>query len=175
MSTIISHDMGLGLPSINIHAPSCNTFIVGTDIKNHLIQIDGEAKKPFIKSVRFVDCVIIAENLRAFESCYFDKSCTMKVKNMPIVNGCQSINCNFVIRNVKWAKVSKEVEIEITSTSFIESPRCKVGDRFVGVISDKKDWLVGCPYVTLSDIDAKKIGMIPGTAIGVGYHCRLIS
>lgn len=68
----------------------------------------------------------------------------------------------------------KKVEIEITGTSFCENAKCKVGDRFIGVISDTKDWLVGCPYVTPTDEDAKKIGMMPGTSIGVGYHCKVV-
>jgi hypothetical protein len=98
MSTIISHNMKMGIPSITIYAPEARTLIVNTDINKHLIQIDGHAEKPFIHGVKFVDCVIVAENLRAFDSCYFDDSCTMTVKKMPIVNGYESINNNYVTK-----------------------------------------------------------------------------
>jgi hypothetical protein len=96
MSTIISYSIELGMPSILIHAPDSRTVISATDIEKHLIQIDGDAEKPFILGVRFFGCVIVAENFRAFDSCYFD-SCTMNVKNMPVVNET-SINHNRVTK-----------------------------------------------------------------------------
>ena len=96
MSTILTYNIKMGLPSILIHAPYAKTVIVNTDIVKHLIQIDGRAEKPFITGVRFSDCVIIAEDLRAFYSCYFHESCTMTVKNMPIVCENISINNNYV-------------------------------------------------------------------------------
>jgi len=89
MSTIITHSMALGIPSILIDAPYSRTIITGTDITGHLVQIDGNAKSPFILGVRFTDCTIVAENLLAFKDCYFDQSCTMKVKACdPIYNNC---------------------------------------------------------------------------------------
>ena len=95
MSTIISHNMALGIPSITIYAPDARTIISGTDIIKHLIEVDGEAKTTFIHSVRFIGCVIIADNLRAFSECYFDESCLIKVKSMPSYKEV-SINNNFV-------------------------------------------------------------------------------
>ena len=109
MNTIISHNMKMGIPSITIYAPEAKTIIHSTDIAKHLIQIDGHAEKPFIHCVRFINCVIVAENLRAFDSCYFDESCTMNVKSMPIVNGGQSIGLNFIPQKIKQPKISKEV------------------------------------------------------------------
>jgi hypothetical protein len=97
MSTFISYSVSLGMPSILIHAPDSRTVISSTNIVKHLIQIDGRAENPFIHCVRFFDCVIIAENLRAFDSCYFDESCTMTVKNLPVVNKT-SINQNRVTK-----------------------------------------------------------------------------
>jgi hypothetical protein len=88
--------MALRMPSILIHAPDSRTVISATGIVKHLIQIDGSCDRPFIVGVRFTDCVIVAENLRAFDSCYFE-SCTMTIKNMPVVNE-QSINCNRVTK-----------------------------------------------------------------------------
>ena len=101
MSTIIKYSIALGMQSIIIHAPSVATAICNTDIEKHLIQIDGYAEKPFIVGVRFTNCFIVAEDLRAFDSCYFDKSCTMTVKNMPIVNSHTSINYNYVSKGIK--------------------------------------------------------------------------
>mgnify|MGYP003646708799 CR=1 FL=1 len=103
MSTIISYSEELEMPSILIHAPSARTVISNTDIVKHLIQIDGDAEKPFIFRVRFFNCIIIAENLRAFDTCYFDESCTMTVKNMPVVNEHISINCNYAPQLPKYA------------------------------------------------------------------------
>jgi hypothetical protein len=98
MSTIISYSIELGMPSILIQAPDSRTVISATVIAKHLIQIDGSCDRPFIVGVRFTDCVIIAENLRAFDSCYFHESCTMTIKNMPVVNEHTSINCNYVTK-----------------------------------------------------------------------------
>ena len=100
MSTIITHNMELGIPSILINAPEARTVITGTEITGHLIQIDGNAKSPFVIGVKFVDCTIVAENLRAFDSCYFDQTCTMKVKSMPLC-GVESINNNCIIQEEK--------------------------------------------------------------------------
>ena len=82
MSTIISHNMVMGLPSIIMDAPECRTVINATDITGHLIEVHGDAKSPFILGVRFIGCTIIAENLLAFDRCYFDDTCTIKVKNI---------------------------------------------------------------------------------------------
>jgi len=79
MSTIITHDMHAGKPSILIYAPDCRTIISDTEIKGHIIKIDGDASQPFILNVRFTDCTIITDNLLAFLSCYFDR-CEMQVK-----------------------------------------------------------------------------------------------
>lgn len=98
MSTIITHSMELGIPSILINAAESRTVITGVDMTSHLIQIYGDAKSPFVLGVRFIDCTIVAENLRAFEDCYFDQTCTMKVKNMPLC-GVESINNNCIIQH----------------------------------------------------------------------------
>lgn len=99
MSTIITHKNGM--QKIHMRAPDCTTTIINTDMRQLVIHIHGDPKdKPFIVGTRFIDCIIIADNLRAFESCYF-QSCDMRVAEMPIVNGCRSINTNFVeIQNV---------------------------------------------------------------------------
>ena len=129
MSTIISYSIELGMPSILIHAPDSRTVISATDIEKHLIQIDGHTEKPFIHCVRFFGCVIVAENFRAFDSCYFD-SCTMNVKNMPVVNG-QSINCNHVAKVTKVKKfpsLTKEVIADVKRAEEElrkESKKCK--------------------------------------------------
>ncbi|MFT5450835.1 MAG: hypothetical protein ACI9N9_000315 [Enterobacterales bacterium] len=98
MSTLITYNMAMGMPSIAIHAPTANTTINGTDIQGYLVQIYGDAKAPFIVGVRFINCTVIAENLKAFDSCYFGIDCLMKIKNMPIVKGYESINNNCVLQ-----------------------------------------------------------------------------
>lgn len=95
--------MAMGIPSILINAEDARTVITGTNITGHLIQIDGDAKSPFILGVRFIDCTIIAENMRAFDSCYFDQTCIMKVKSMPLC-GVESINNNCIIQEEKPEK-----------------------------------------------------------------------
>ena len=95
MSTIISFNLKVNKPSIDIFAPECKTVISGTDINGHIITITGDAEAPFIHAIRFHDCIIIADNLLAFSQCYFDESCIMKVENMP-VSGIESINNNAV-------------------------------------------------------------------------------
>jgi len=64
----------------------------------------------------------------------------------------------------------RRVEIVITNTSS-RLLKCKVGDRFFGLKSEKPDWLVGCYYVTVSDEDAIKIGE---KCVTEGYSCRII-
>ena len=93
MSTIISRDMGI--PSITIYAPESRTIIEDTIITKHLIKIVGHAYSPFIHRIKFIDCVIVADDLCAFNSCCFDESCTMNVKRMTVVNN-QSINDNLI-------------------------------------------------------------------------------
>ena len=100
MSTVITYNAALGMPSILIYAPDSRTVINQTDLAGYLIQVDGEAKSPFILGVRFIACTIIAENLKAFDSCYFDQTCTMKIKDMPLC-GVESIHNNCVIQNVE--------------------------------------------------------------------------
>lgn len=66
--------------------------------------------------------------------------------------------------------MTKTVEIEITN---IESRclKCKVGDKFIGQLSDKVDWLVGCHYITVSDSDAEIIGE---NIVAIGYQCEIL-
>lgn len=81
MSTIITHNVRLGVPAIHIYAPDARTNICNTDIVGHFIEITGSAENPFITCVRFINCTIVAENLRAFGSCRFE-GCTMKIKDL---------------------------------------------------------------------------------------------
>lgn len=96
MSTVITHSEKFGLPAIIINAPTCTTTIVNTNIDCHLVEIHGDPKTPFIIGVRFTNCTIVADNLRAFSQCYFDDSCTMVVDSLPRC-GVESINKNMVI------------------------------------------------------------------------------
>ena len=80
---------------MTIYAKESRTVIRDTDIFGHILQIIGEAKCPFVHGVRFINCTIIADDLRAFDSCYFDQDCNMVVKNMPLC-GIESINNNAV-------------------------------------------------------------------------------
>jgi|TARA_R110000822_G_scaffold300135_1_gene423455 hypothetical protein len=70
MSTIITHKR------ISIEATACLTSFTGMDLKDHLIEITGNAKYPFFIGVTFRDCTIIADNMLSFESCFF-KDCNM--------------------------------------------------------------------------------------------------
>ena len=97
MSTIISWDVKLGKQRMNIYAPDCRTVITGTDIVDHVIDIEGNTDKPFFIGVRFIDCHIVADNLRAFSRCCFER-CEMEVEIMPITLGGQSINSNKVVQ-----------------------------------------------------------------------------
>jgi hypothetical protein len=62
----------------------------------NVINIHGEAEKPFIISSRFTECTIIADDLSAFSACYFDQ-CKMIVKNMP--NSQLTSECAATIKN----------------------------------------------------------------------------
>jgi hypothetical protein len=88
--------MGFNMPFIDIYAPDARLMIVNTDMQGHVIKVTGDPKIPFIIGVKFSNCTIIADNLRAFDTCYFDQTCTMKVERMSLC-GVESINNNAVI------------------------------------------------------------------------------
>lgn len=123
MSTIISYNMAMGIRSISIYAPTCNTVISGTDITDYLITILGDTEMPFINAVRFAGCTIIADNMRAFNGCYFHSSCTMKVKDLPVVKG-QSINDNFIEPKQK-IKISQSVISDVKRAEKEQSNQCE--------------------------------------------------
>lgn len=84
MSTILTATQR-GTPMLLINAPHTQTFVQNADFHNWIFDITGDAEKPFIKSVRFSGCKIIADNLKAFDSCLFEDDCQMLIKNMPVV------------------------------------------------------------------------------------------
>jgi hypothetical protein len=99
MSFIITADVEAGKYKILADAKHINQVqIYATDFKGWLINITGHAEKPFIHRVRFVGCTIVAEDLSAFYECYFDDDCEMIIKNIPVVNGCESTGKNRAIK-----------------------------------------------------------------------------
>ena len=98
MSFIITTDIDKGKLKILADAKHINkTKIYDADFNDWIMNIHGSADKPFIYRARFINCTIIAEDLRAFFECFFDDSCKMLVKNMP-VSGHESINKNRVAK-----------------------------------------------------------------------------
>jgi len=97
MSTIITASGLEGRFMMMFNAPDVRTFVRDTDFDNWIFDITGEAERPFICGVRFINCKIIADNLRSFDSCYFNDDCEMLVKDMPVAN-YQSINNNRVLK-----------------------------------------------------------------------------
>jgi len=95
MSTIITASVNEGRQTMYINADDTNTVISDTDFENWVFVITGEPKIPFITGVRFINCKIVADNLRAFGYCYFDDDCNLVVGNLPHV-GCTAINDNRV-------------------------------------------------------------------------------
>ena len=100
MSTVISYSSKHKKELIKIHATESRVIIVETDITGRVIEIVGDAKSPFIIGVKFIDCTIIADDLKAFIDCHFDETCTMNVKSVPL-SGIESINNNAVFCEVE--------------------------------------------------------------------------
>jgi hypothetical protein len=99
MSIIITSCHETGRRKILINVDGCREFIHATDFEGWIIDITGDAEKPFIDSVRFMGCMIIADNMRAFNSCYFDDDCELLVRSLPKVSmgsQAQTINNNRV-------------------------------------------------------------------------------
>lgn len=80
MSTIITRREGRDLILID-NRINPEITITDTDIDNCVIDITGGAKTHFISGVRFINCTIIADNMRAFSNCNFSVGCEMLIKD----------------------------------------------------------------------------------------------
>jgi len=82
---------------MSIYAPAAEAKIINQDFKGYRIHITGDPKQPVFVGVRFLDCEIVADNFRAFDCCYFDDDCLMRIESMPVIQSqCVSINDNRV-------------------------------------------------------------------------------
>lgn len=103
MSTIITSCHVTGKNKICIYAKDPGCFIHGTDLVDTVIEITGDSDRPFIDSVRLIGCTVIAENMSAFNQCYFDDDCELIVKSLPLVvrrsSTAETINRNRVSPN----------------------------------------------------------------------------
>lgn len=72
---------------MKILASAVRMTIFDTDFDGWLFDITGSPTRPFIMSVRFSNCKIIADNLSAFDNCYFDESCELLLREQPDFDG----------------------------------------------------------------------------------------
>ena len=112
MSTIITND-GSKRIKLRIFAPHAGTFIDQADFRDWTIEITGDPEQPFINGVRFESCKIIADNLKAFTHCLFEDTCTMRIKEMLLVDTSStpiSINSNYVAEGSAVPKIIHSTE-----------------------------------------------------------------
>jgi len=84
---------------MHILAPDAKIFIIGMDYNGWTFDITGDPEKPFICHSIFRNCTIIADNLRAFNGCYFDDSCKLIIKNLPRADTPQTTHS---INSINW-------------------------------------------------------------------------